>query len=60
MAEVVRERLGGQPLVEIDVDSNPELKTRFGWDVPLLFDGEREICRHFFDPEAFGRWQAQS
>ena len=56
MAEQVRARLGGEPLAEIDVDGEPELKVRYGWDVPLLFDGEREICRHEFDAIAFARW----
>lgn len=57
MAALVRVKLGGVPLLEVDVDRDPDLKARFGWDVPLLFDGEREICRHAFDPEAFERWR---
>lgn len=58
MAEQVRLRLEGAPLAEVDVDTDPDLKRRFGWDVPLLFDGEREICRHEFSVAAFARWRS--
>ncbi len=44
----------------IDVDADPALKARFGWDVPLLFDGESEICRHRLDPVRFRAWLAGS
>jgi hypothetical protein len=43
-------------LMAVDVDDDPALKARFGWDVPLLFDGENEICRHEFDAVAFAAW----
>ena len=56
MADAVRARVGAQRLVEIDVDSDTELKARHGWDVPLLFDGDVEICRHEFDAVAFAGW----
>jgi glutaredoxin len=48
----------GHHLQEIDVDADPVLKARFGWDVPLLFEGEREICRHFPDTGALHNWFA--
>jgi hypothetical protein len=56
MAEQVRARMGAHRLTEVDVDGDPSLKARFGWDVPLLFDGDAEICRHEFDAVAFGGW----
>jgi hypothetical protein len=56
MAEAVRLRLSVHRLIEVDVDGDAALKARFGWDVPLLFDGETEICRHEFDPVAFEGW----
>lgn len=40
----------------VDIDKDADLKARFGWDVPLLFDGEREICRHTFNPVSFDAW----
>ena len=56
MAEAVRSQLGVHRLTEVDVDGDAALKARFGWDVPLLFDGETEICRHEFDQVAFAGW----
>lgn len=46
----------GHALAAADVDAAPDLKTRYGWDVPLLFHGEVEICRHHFDPDALQAW----
>lgn len=48
----------GHRLREVDVDSDPELRARFGWDVPLLYDREREICRHHLDGAALRDWFA--
>lgn len=56
MAEAVRARSGAHRLVEVDVDADAELKARYGWDVPLLFYGDAEICRHEFDLVAFDGW----
>lgn len=49
---------GGHDLREVDVDADPLLKERFGWDVPLLFDGDVEIFRHFPDLAALRNWFA--
>jgi hypothetical protein len=46
----------GITLQTVDVDTDPALKARFDWDVPLLFCDELEICRHEFDLGAFDRW----
>jgi hypothetical protein len=46
----------GRSLKLIDVDADPSLKTKYGWDVPLLFDGESELCRHQLDLPAFQEW----
>jgi hypothetical protein len=40
----------------VDVDADPLLKTRYGWDVPLLFDGATEICRHELNLHALREW----
>ena len=40
----------------VDVDADPALKARFGWDVPLLFDGETEIARHRLTPALWSDW----
>lgn len=46
----------GHPLQSLDVDADPALKARFGWDVPLLFDGDTEICRHQLNLPALQEW----
>ena len=55
-AVVPRLAAQGIKLQTVDIDSDPKLTARFDWDVPLLFDGEHEICRHEFDAVAFEVW----
>lgn len=33
----------------VDVDSNPRLEEKWGDKVPVLLDGERELCHFFLD-----------
>lgn len=47
---------GNMRLQTVDIDLDPELLVRFDWDVPLLFEGEQEICRHEFNASAFEDW----
>jgi len=46
----------GHRLAPVDVDADPSLKTRYGWDVPLLFDGDTEICRHWLNLPVLREW----
>jgi len=46
----------GHCLAPVDVDAEPSLKANFGWDVPLLFDGDTEICRYRLNLPAFREW----
>jgi hypothetical protein len=46
----------GHGLAPVDVDADPALKARYGWDVPLLFDGDAEICRHQLNLPALQEW----
>lgn len=46
----------GHRLAAVDVDADAALKARFGWDVPLLFDGDAEICRHELNLPALQDW----
>lgn len=39
-------------LKEVAVDSDPEIERRFAEHIPVLTEGEVEICRHFFDAAA--------
>jgi thioredoxin reductase (NADPH) len=36
----------------VDVDRHPVLEEKWGDKVPVLLDGEREICHYFLDVEA--------
>lgn len=40
----------------IDVDSDETLRRRYGFDVPVLTDGDEELCRHRLDREAVEGW----
>lgn len=46
----------GHGLVPVDVDADPALKAKYGWEVPLLFDGDTEICRHQLNLPAIREW----
>jgi hypothetical protein len=35
----------------VDIDRHPELEERWGDKVPVLLDGERELCHYFLDLE---------
>lgn len=39
-----------------DVDADPVLRRRYGLDVPLLFAGDEELCRHRLDMAALQAW----
>ena len=38
----------------IDVDGRPELESRWGDLVPVLLDGDTELCHYRLDPEVVG------
>lgn len=46
----------GHRIAPLDVDADPVLKARYGWDVPLLFDGDAELCRHELNLAAVREW----
>lgn len=50
----------GIALRRVDVDADPALAARFGMSVPLLFAGEREICRYHLDPTAVRAWLTEA
>lgn len=58
MAAEVRSLIAGtgHSLGYVDVDADPLLKAQYGWEVPLLFDGDLEICRHQLDLPALREW----
>lgn len=44
----------GVAFEEIDVDSDPELRVKYGRDVPVLVFGDL-VCRHRLTPEAIAK-----
>ena len=40
---------------EIDVDADPGLDRLYGENVPVLLQGEVELCRHRLTPEALAK-----
>ena len=36
----------------VDVDQDPELESKWGEKVPVLLDGNLEVCHYFLDVEA--------
>src|SRR5258708_30285862 len=45
----------GVALREVNIDADPVLKERYGWDVPVIFIGQRKAAKHRVDPEQFRR-----
>jgi Glutaredoxin-like domain (DUF836) len=40
----------------VDVDENAELQQRFGWTVPVLLCGEKQLCHGHFDPGGVSKY----
>src|SRR5437763_12394978 len=45
----------GAALREVNIDADPVLKERYGWDVPVIFIGSKLRRRHPADLSRFGR-----
>ena len=45
----------GAQLREVNIDSDPVLKERYGWDIPVIFIGQRKAAKHRVDLEQFRR-----
>ena len=46
-------------LQAVDVDSSPELQSRFGALIPVLASGEGIICHYYLDPVALNGFLQQ-
>lgn len=44
---------------EVDIDGDPELKARYDWEIPVLMADGQEICRHYFDQDAWRSWLSE-
>jgi glutaredoxin len=45
----------GAVLREVNIDSDPVLKERYGSDIPVIFIGQRKAAKHRVDLEQFRR-----
>jgi glutaredoxin len=45
----------GAALREVNIDEDPVLKQRYGWDVPVIFIGAHQVAKHRVDIERFRR-----
>jgi glutaredoxin len=45
----------GAVLCEVNIDEDPVLKERYGWDIPVIFIGQRKTAKHRVDVAQFRR-----
>jgi len=38
----------------VDIGSDAALEARYGWIIPVLLAGDRQLCTGHFDPDALG------
>jgi glutaredoxin len=43
------------PLREVNIDLDAELAAKYGWDIPVVFIGNRKAAKHRVDPAQFRR-----
>ena len=50
----------GAALREINIENDPALEERYGWDIPVVFIGPRKAAKHRVDVEQFRRQLRES
>ena len=45
----------GAALREINIENDPALEERYGWEIPVVFIGPRKVAKHRVDEEQFRR-----
>jgi hypothetical protein len=45
----------GAVLCEVNIDDDPFLKERYGWDIPVIFIGQKKAAKHRVDLKQFRR-----
>jgi len=50
----------GAALREINIENDPVLEERYGWDIPVVFIGPRKAAKHRVDVEQFRRQLEES
>jgi glutaredoxin len=43
----------GAALREINIENDPALEERYGWEIPVVFIGQRKAAKHRVDVEQF-------
>ena len=43
------------PLFEVNIDGDPVLTERYGWDIPVIFVGSRKAAKHRVNVKQFRR-----
>ena len=51
IAPILREF--GAVLHEVNIDADPVLKERYGWDIPVIFIGKKKAAKHRVDLDQF-------
>ena len=46
---------GEYSLVEVNIDQDPELRDRYGYDIPVIFINGVKVFKHRVDPAEFKR-----
>jgi glutaredoxin len=50
----------GAALREINIENDPALEERYGWEIPVVFIGPRKVAKHRVDVEQFRRQLQES
>ena len=45
----------GASLREVNIDDDPVLRERYGWEIPVIFLGARKVAKHRLSLEQFRR-----
>jgi glutaredoxin len=45
----------GAILREVNIDEDPDLRERYGWDIPVIFIGQHKAAKHRVDVAQFRR-----
>jgi glutaredoxin len=58
MAPLLREF--GLTLHEVNIDADPALQERYGWDIPVIFIGQHKAAKHRIDVTQFRKQLQQT
>jgi len=50
----------GAVLHEVNIEKDPVLEERYGWDIPVIFIGARKAAKHRVEVEQFRRQLEES